>query len=51
MRAFVESVRERLGYETARNLTAIPEVQTLPDGLYTIDYSAPMGRRLIKVDD
>jgi hypothetical protein len=46
-----QSVHDSLGQEIANNLTQIPEVQSLLDGVYAIQYDAPAGNRLIPVEE
>ena len=50
-RKLTQAVYDSLGEEIAMNLSQIPEVQILADGLYSIDFSAPVGNRLIRIEE
>jgi hypothetical protein len=50
-RDLTQAVHDSLAEEIARNLSRIPEVQLLADGLYSIDFSAPVGNRFIRIEE
>lgn len=51
LKRLTQAVLNSLGHEIATNLSQIPEVQTLDDGLYSVDFTAPTGKRFIWIDE